>query len=98
MYWKDRLGSVPQPSVAPNPANYIEMVSDNENDYVDLVGPGEPSSITSHLVSTGPLDTLVTPLATDNPVFVTGPMSNSTSISQVTSTSLPAISNFTSAT
>ena len=76
MYWKDRLGSVPQPSVAANPSNYIDGVSDNDNNYVDLVRPGPlPPLVTTTLPTVG-LNTLATPLATDEPSFVTGPASS----------------------
>ena len=90
MYWKDRLGSVPQPSVAPNAANYTDMVSDNENNYVDYERAGAPSSVTNVPVPTGPLDTLATPLATDEPSFVTGPVAVSTSSAAPSSSSAGA--------
>ena len=39
MYWNQRLGSVPQPSLAsvPVPANYVDGISDAQDNYVVLV-------------------------------------------------------------
>ena len=76
MYWKDRLGSVPQPSVAASPSNFIDGVSDNDNNYIDIVGPGAPPPLVTTTLPTIGLDTLATPLATDQPSFVTGPVSS----------------------
>ena len=91
LYWKDRLGSVPQPSVAPSVANFAEMVSDNENCYVDIERAGSPSSITFVPVPALPLDTLATPLATDEPSFVTGPVATSTTSVVPSSSAAPSL-------
>ena len=88
MYWKDRLGSVPQPSVKPTPANFIDMVSDGEDDYyVDVRDSADTFTPSESPPPTG-LDTLATPLPTDEPVFVTGPVS--VSMSTVSSSAAPS--------
>jgi hypothetical protein len=41
LYWKDIFqGRLPQPtSTAPAPAGYVDLISDNDNNYIDVVSP-----------------------------------------------------------
>ena len=75
MYWDQRLGSVPQPSLAsvPAPANYVDGVSDAEDNYLVLVDGDPPPQMNDGSPTNAVIDKLATPLpAGQESVFVDG--------------------------
>lgn len=102
MYWHQRLGHVPQPSIAamPAPANYVDGVSDAEDNYLALVAGDPQPQMTDGSPANAVIDKLATPLpAGHEPVFVDGidpstPTSptSPTSTKVVASTMAPAAS------
>ncbi|KAK3173566.1 hypothetical protein OEA41_006897 [Lepraria neglecta] len=74
MYWNQRLGSVPQPSLAsvPAPANYVDGVSDAEDSYLVLVDEDPQLQMNDGSPTNAVIDKLATPLpAGQEPVLWT---------------------------
>ena len=75
MYWNQRLGCVPQPSLGsvPAPAKYVDGVSDAEDNYLVLVHGDPQPQMNDGSPTNAVIDKLATPLPTgQEPGFVDG--------------------------